>query len=361
MLTRVEKLPLRELVLFGWMPSRLKQWTYSRRGYKIGRNVKFAFGSVVVGQDVTIGDDVKIGLLSIIVGREIVLSDRVQIGMMSVLITAVMTIGEATRINNQVVVGGMQTPRSALHMGSNCILMEWSFINTSEPVTIGNDVGIGGHCLFFTHGLWPNGFDGNPVRFAPITIEDEAWIAWRVTVLAGSKVGHGAIVSADACVSGRIAAGALAVGNPAKATREDYSFRREATPKFKADLLKKLIVDYADWCRHHGLHAEIDREQYPRWMTITDKSRKLHRIIFVWVADDFASAIRGNSDFDLMVSLVALRAQQRSELSAADRCWLDIESRVRSRKGSAVTDDFEEFCRRFGLRTLRDPAGQNLH
>lgn len=354
MLTRVEKLPLKELVLFGWMPNRLKRMVYSLRGYKIGKNVKFSFGSVVVGTDVTIGDDVKIGMLSILSGRQIVLADRVQIGMMSVLSTAVITIGEATRINNQVVVGGMQTPRSALHMGSNCILMEWSFINTSEPVTIGNDVGIGGHCLFFTHGLWPNGFDGNPVRFAPITIEDEAWIAWRVTVLAGSKVGHGAIVSADACVSGRIAAGALAVGNPAKATREDYSFRREATPKFKADLLRKLIADYVEWCRFHGIAAEVDHEKYPNWIKLHDKSNKVHNLIFVW--EDGLPPVQNDSDIDLLVSLQPLSAARRSQLAVAGICWLDISSRMRSRKGSEVADDFEEFCRRFGLRTLRSSS-----
>ena len=45
------------------------------------------------------------------------------------------------------------------------------------------------------------------------------WLAVRVTVLPGSKIGAGAVISAGSVVDGEIPAGALAGGVPARVLR----------------------------------------------------------------------------------------------------------------------------------------------
>jgi acetyltransferase-like isoleucine patch superfamily enzyme len=57
------------------------------------------------------------------------------------------------------------------------------------------------------------------LRRKPITIEDDVWIAGRVTIVAGVTIGRGSVIGAGAVVTGDIAPGSIAVGIPAKVIR----------------------------------------------------------------------------------------------------------------------------------------------
>ena len=50
----------------------------------------------------------------------------------------------------------------------------------------------------------------------PIILEEDVWIATRVTILDGVRIGKGSIVAAGSVVSGDIPPLSLAHGNPAK-------------------------------------------------------------------------------------------------------------------------------------------------
>ena len=53
----------------------------------------------------------------------------------------------------------------------------------------------------------------------PITIGDEVWIGRGVTILAGTNIGDGATVGANAVVTRDVPAGMTVVGIPARAIR----------------------------------------------------------------------------------------------------------------------------------------------
>src|SRR6185503_13016311 len=53
----------------------------------------------------------------------------------------------------------------------------------------------------------------------PITIEDDVWLAGRVSVLRGSRIGRGSVITAGSVVSGEIPAGVIAGGVPARVIR----------------------------------------------------------------------------------------------------------------------------------------------
>ena len=55
---------------------------------------------------------------------------------------------------------------------------------------------------------------------APITIEDDAWIGFKATVLKGVRIGRGAIVSAGAVVTKDVEPWTVVAGNPAKTIAE---------------------------------------------------------------------------------------------------------------------------------------------
>src|SRR5262245_32065470 len=104
-----KRIPIRHLLLFGWMPSPLKVWAYRHRlGYKIGRRVRIEFGAAVVGKDVTLEDHVEIGLLAVVTGRTIRIGRHSSVGTMSYVSCERITIGEDARIREQVYVGGPQ-------------------------------------------------------------------------------------------------------------------------------------------------------------------------------------------------------------------------------------------------------------
>ena len=66
MLIKKTKIPVKEIILIGFLPSFLKKIVYKIRGYKIGKNVSFGIGSVIIGNKVIIGDNSSFGLISVV-------------------------------------------------------------------------------------------------------------------------------------------------------------------------------------------------------------------------------------------------------------------------------------------------------
>jgi maltose O-acetyltransferase len=54
----------------------------------------------------------------------------------------------------------------------------------------------------------------------PVSIEDGAWIAARVTILPGVTIGRGTVVAAGAVVTRDVPPNTLAAGVPARVKRE---------------------------------------------------------------------------------------------------------------------------------------------
>src|SRR5688572_6835999 len=200
-----KRIPWGHLIAFGWMPSFLKAFIYRTFfGYRVGRGVTFGPGSVVSGTDVELGDFVAIGALAVVQGRTIRMGAHASIGTMSYVSCRVIEMGEDARIREQVYVGGPQLPESRFVLGARTIVLQMAYINPTKPVIIGDDTGIGGHTLIFTHGAWLNAFDGYPADYKPVTIGSSVWFPWRVFVMPGSVVGDGSVIGANSLVSGEI-------------------------------------------------------------------------------------------------------------------------------------------------------------
>ena len=196
MLITKERLPIKEILAVGFLPNPIKKLVYRLRGYKVGKRVSVGFGSVICGKDVSIGSHTKIGFFTIIRGKSIAIGSHVCIGAMTFLDTPNLEIGDGCKINEQVFVGGLQFPDSRFVLGKNCQVMQLSFINPARSIIVGDDTGIGGHCLLFGHTSWLSAFEGYPVEFDSIEIGNSVSIAWRVFILPGTKIGDGAVSSA---------------------------------------------------------------------------------------------------------------------------------------------------------------------
>ena len=118
--------------MYGLWPGLIKNLLYRLKGYRIGKGVSIGPGSVICGERVEVGDHTSIGFLTIIRGKEISLGAHVQIGSMTFLDTPYIQIGEDTKINEQVFVGGLQSPDSRFVVGRNCQILQLSFINPAQ-------------------------------------------------------------------------------------------------------------------------------------------------------------------------------------------------------------------------------------
>lgn len=93
----------------------------------------------------------------------------------------------------------------------------------------------------------PSGYDKD------IIIEKDVWIGCNVTLLAGIKIGRGAIIAAGAVVSKDIPPYAIAGGVPAKVIRFKWPIEKimqhesilyPANERFSKEYLEKIIIKY---------------------------------------------------------------------------------------------------------------------
>ena len=89
-------------------------------------------------------------------------------------------------------------------------------ISAHHKVTIGNRVMIGQHCIIADSQFPDMPIDNAKEHTQPVEIGDDAWLAVRVTVRPGVKIGKGAIIMAGSIVESDIPAGVIAGGIPAR-------------------------------------------------------------------------------------------------------------------------------------------------
>lgn len=340
------RIPIRHLLLFGWMPSPLKRWAYrALLGYRIGRRVTLAFGSVVSGTDVELGDGVAIGLFAVIQGRRISIGRHSSVGTFSYVSCETIEIGEDARIREQVYVGGPQLPESRFTLGSRTIVLQMAFINPTKPVTIGDDTGIGGHCLIFTHGAWLNALDGYPVTYEPVTLGRSVWLPWRVFVMPGATIGDGTVIGANSLVSGHIPPGSLAVGTPARVVRGAPDFPRVPSDEERREMVAGMMAEFDRYVMHAGVVVSHEAA-----FRVYARGPRRHRLLWMRDAEHHGAAAAA----DTVLSEAALPASERAELRARGVHWLDLGGRTRSEGGSPLTEELAAFLGRYGIRLARD-------
>ena len=340
------RIPFTHLALFGWMPSPLKKWAYRLLlGYRIGKHVSLGIGSVVVGEEVELADHVEIGMLAVVQGRRITIGRHSSVGTFSYVSCETIEIGEDARIREQVFVGGPQLPESRFTLGSRTIVLQMAYINPTKPVTIGDDTGIGGHCLIFTHGAWLNQLDGYPVNYEPVTLGKSVWLPWRVFIMPGSTIGDGSVIGANSLVSGAIPPQSLAMGTPAKVIRTAPDFPKRLSAEQRAALVTDMMREFDRYVSHFG----VTLGEAGAWRTYARAgiADRLH-----WRRDAEALPPAGAGDTVLTES--PLSDAERAALRGGGVHWLDLGGKSRSAGGSSLTEELASFLGRYGIRLPRD-------
>ncbi|MET8816078.1 acyltransferase [Streptomyces sp. NPDC004549] len=225
---------------------------------RVGEGVRIGEGTVIVADDLVLGDGAVIGpgcdlrsaRLEVGAGGQVgegsrwLVADEAVLGVGTVVdagadvVCRQWSVGEGSYLGRRLRVGAgaSMEENSVVQIGHRCQIAPDVTVNPTEPVLIGDEVGISAEVAIFTHGYHA----GHPVRdghgaaFAGVEVEDGAWLGFRAVLLPGVRVGAGTVVAASATVSRSLPAGVLAAGVPARVKRVlepvalDAAARREA-------------------------------------------------------------------------------------------------------------------------------------
>ncbi|MEK0363757.1 acyltransferase [Pseudomonas sp. CBC3] len=111
-----------------------------------------------------------------------------------------------------------------MHVGENFSLHDFCYIDAVGNIQIGNNVSIahGSSLISFNHtwGSTELPIKYNPVKVAPIVIEDDVWIGCGVRIMPGVTIGARSIVAAGSVVVKDVPANTIVGGVPAKVIKK---------------------------------------------------------------------------------------------------------------------------------------------
>lgn len=335
-------IPVTKMLTIGLLPSPIKKIYYRFRGAKIGKGVSFAPLSIIDSKHIEIGDDVKIGLLTFITARSVKIGNRAEIRSMVAIDTGIFNIGADSIIMEQIVIGGMMTPRSSITIGKRVKVFPYSFLNTTEPIVIEDEVGIGGSNYIFTHGTWPSALDGFPFSFGPVTIKKGVWLPWRVFVLPNVTIGENSIIAAGSVLTKNVPDNCLAGGMPAKNLREDGSYIKQMQSGEKEQLIYKILNEFHEFLEYQGVPTEIT-ESAEGVDVFLPKTNVSYR-------KSSESYVNKTAKPVILISHARISEKIRSEITSAGGSWFDIEAHETDLHRDEGWKKVREFLGRYGIR-----------
>ena len=203
---------------FADLDSESKIKEYRKYGADIADGVTIGKGTIILsrvirlGRDATIGRNCHIKTERFVLGRMSVIGNNAQIATREVVIGDVLFSGNDVLIGG----GGAWGPRSSLKVGNCCLISSHCLINTAEPVTLGNEVGLSPRVQLFTHSHWQDILKGYSDHHGSITIEDEVYITGNCLVVPGVKLKLGSCVLANSVVANDVEPRTVVSGVPAR-------------------------------------------------------------------------------------------------------------------------------------------------
>jgi acetyltransferase-like isoleucine patch superfamily enzyme len=114
--------------------------------------------------------------------------------------------------------------RNTMRVGDETWIGQQAFLHSAGGLDIGARVGIGPAVRIITSSHAEAGREipilSSPIELAQVVIEDDCDIGVGATILPGVRIGRGAQIGAGAVVTEDVPAYCVAVGVPAKVTRE---------------------------------------------------------------------------------------------------------------------------------------------
>lgn len=336
-------IPIFKMATIGVLPSPLKVFYYKLTGAKIGKRVSIGFLSIINSKNIEIGDDTKIGHFTFITCNKLYLGKRVRINMMVAIETGDVHIDNDSTIMEQVVVGGMLTPKSRLFIGKRVKIFPYSFLNPTEEIIIEDDVGIGGANYIFTHGSWQSILDGFPVSFGPVIIKKGVWFPWRVFVMPNVTVGEYATIGAGSVITKNIPEKSLAAGSPAKVIKQGNEYIKQYSYEEKLNIVKKILSEFVEFLqfKYQDKSSLINLKEVDNKIIIT--TWDLRKITFL-------EKIESLDNSDAYIVFDPISENVLNKLKNTNIIWFDITGKRTFYQRNNLWIEIKDFFSRYGIR-----------
>ena len=267
----------------------------------------FSDGNVVIGKNTTIKEQTIINAFQLV------------------------SIGDHVIIDRDVFVGGMQSEKSSLQVGNESVILFRSYLNTTRRIILGDNVGIGGYCLIFTHSAWQNVLEGNPYKFADVEIKDNSWLPWNVTVLPGVTIEKDATIGSGSTVTRNIPQSVFAAGIPAKIIRQKNL--GQLSLEDRKIILQDILKDFYQYAANFLKLEDLKFSQEGDW-TIEYKNT---RLIYTLDFKHF-----GLNDTILSFNIPDWMKKQNM--------WIELDSKHSNSFDNDLASYFISFVRRYGIK-----------
>ncbi|HTU71437.1 MAG TPA: acyltransferase [Candidatus Baltobacteraceae bacterium] len=316
-------------VLLSLLPSPLHVAVRRLMGARIGRGARIRFGTVLAVRDLRMGEGSRIGPAAVVHARTLEIGAHSNVNPLTIMKANAIRIGSYTRVASFAVIYGELIESSRFAIGNHSSIANFCWIEPGEGITVGDQVGIGGHTFIFTHGSWSDYLCGSPWNYGPVVIEDRVWIAWRVTVQANVTIGHDSIIAVGAVITKNVPPNVFAAGMPAKTVSEPAMPAVGETERLHR--AERMLAAYGERGMP-GARAQIK-------------------------VDDGRELGRGNL---LMVVNRPLELEERDALLERGVNILDHPSgRLIVVEDRPYLADFRSFLRRYGIRVAREDFQPN--
>jgi len=301
-------------------------------------NVRVDAASFFVGKNAKINNSILLSSGSIEIGR------LVQIKENSVLKAfKAVRVSDRTIIDRGVIVGGLQSEQSYFEVGSRCVILHNTYINTAREIVIGNNVGIGGYCMIFSHGVWQNAFRGYPFKFGKVEIKDDAWLPWHVFVMPGVTIGKGATIAGGSVVTTDIPDYCLAGGVPAKIIRQE-NYPNKMGLNEKNSLARMVLHDFENYFKSFVGNKSLRVREFDGNIILLTSD--VGNLVYLKKAQPVLSKMPALSSLDSF-DLISFKVPQKLKRTFN---WIEIDSETRSKNVNRLTSEFVQFVSRYGLR-----------
>ncbi len=288
---------------------------------------------VIEADEVTIGAHVKLLPGTVLRGRSIRIDRRCELGPDVRVDCREVILGEETMLRARVTAAGLATPQSRLELGRRVRVFQDTFLNPSMPLTVGDETGLGGRSLIFTHAAWQSILEGYPIEFAPITIGRNVWLPWQVFVLPGVEIGDDVTVAAGSVVSRSIPSGSLAAGYPARVLKRAPDYPPTPPPEEQWEIARRVFRELAWFLTERG--ETVTASEGEGWLS-------LGRVALVRSAE-----VAAPEGAEVVAALHGRPAVGEGVT------WLALLDRERGGPETDLAEAVAEFVSRYGLRFQR--------
>jgi acetyltransferase-like isoleucine patch superfamily enzyme len=322
-------------------------------GLEMGVGARLGSGSTIVCPNVICEDGSSIGdSLHVELNQHLRLGQYARMGHDVSMLGQGFEAGAFLWMEDNIIVGGggARDSHSYLTIGERSMICTRCFINLSEGVTIGNNVGVSFGVVLLTHGAWDPVLGGYPARFAPIHIGDYATILTHSVVLPGVNIGEHSLIGAGSIVNHDIPAHSLAAGNPARIIKGPGTYPPPLDAQQTDSLVRAILANYLATLVPKGVRILADLLAAENHAVVEFENQQ-ETIRYVPICDHPPPPKRGYGRVAPMAEPVGITlALGPVPQESAGRCHFDLDKLTMTGEPSRISEDLRDYLRRRGIR-----------